>query len=112
METQWQRALEILTNPNDESLNDPPVHQQNCRPIDASKLDKEKADGIAGLYPHRTRPENESYQTPDNNRSHTTDDARATAANPYEDKLQAYIDLVRKTIFNEYLILNWTFSAT
>lgn len=77
METQWQKALEIITSPS--SGEDKKKH----RTIDASRLDKERADGVSNLLENKI--ENEIFETPTTSRNR---DGR------HSDKLQAYIELV------------------
>lgn len=77
METQWQKALEIITSPSSEE------DKKKRRTIDVSKLDKERADGVSNLLENKI--ENEIFETPTSSRHH---DRR------HSDKLQAYIELV------------------
>lgn len=80
METQWQKALEIITSSSSEE-------KKKHRPIDVSKLDKERADGVSNLIENKI--ENEIFQTPTSSRNQRGDCDRR-----HSDKLQAYIELV------------------
>lgn len=95
METQWQRALEIITSPEAvDACNS--ASGSGMRPIDVTKLDRDRADGVAGLY--LSKAENEVFETPVSGRlRQPRDDSDA------DDKLQQYIDLVRIC----FLFLHW-----
>lgn len=91
METQWQKALEIISSPTNVE------HRSDCtrRTIDVTKLDKNKADGVAGLY-HQNKAENEVFETPttsrDRRRNEESEDTSSSGNTG--DKLQQYIELV------------------
>lgn len=97
METQWQRALEIIASPTEVGQQQVATNERHCptRPIDTTKLDKDKADGVAGLY--QNKPENEIFDTPTSSR--TKRRQQSTSGSNGADKLQAYIDLVSLTKF-------------
>lgn len=83
METQWQKALEIITSPSSEE------GKKKHRSIDVSKLDKERADGVSTLLENKI--ENEIFETPTSSRHHDRQ---------HSDKLHAYIEMV---IFFDYI---------
>lgn len=87
METQWKRTLEIITSPaSAEAVSDKTVTSA----IDASRLDRDRADGVAGLY--QNRPENETFDTPVRHRERRNEAAGTNGGS--NDKLQQYIELV------------------
>lgn len=77
METQWQKALEIITSPSSEE------ETKKHRSIDVSKLDKDRADGVSNLLENKI--ENEIFETPTSSRHRDRQ---------HSDKLHAYIELV------------------
>lgn len=87
METQWKRTLEIITSPA--SAEAVPGRTTVTSAIDASRLDRDRADGVAGLY--QNRPENETFETPVRHRERLNEAATTGGCN---DKLQQYIELV------------------
>lgn len=84
METQWKRTLEIITSP---ASAEAVASRTVTSAIDASRLDRDRADGVAGLY--QNRPENETFETPVRHR-----ERRNEANCGGNDKLQQYIELV------------------
>lgn len=86
METQWKRTLEIITSPV--STETAPVRTVTSA-IDVSRLDRDRADGVAGLY--QNRPENEKFDTPVRHRERRNDAGTAVGSN---EKLQQYIEMV------------------
>ncbi|XP_055379550.1 putative autophagy-related protein 11 [Condylostylus longicornis] len=78
METQWQKALEILTSPTTNV-----EHPKCTNPV---LINKEKLDGLSadsGI----TKPENESFNTPTSSRNRTHNRKN-------DERLQAYIELL------------------
>lgn len=88
METQWKRTLEIITSPASTEAAPGPGRTVTSA-IDASRLDRDRADGVAGLY--QNRPENETFDTPVRHRERRNEAATTGGGN---DKLQQYIELV------------------
>lgn len=89
MEAQWQKTLELITNPNT-STNSNRANSMSCeqsKSIDLGKIDKNKIDGVTVLY--RNNAENETFETPTTSRHKKKNDQ-----SEYADKLHAYIDLV------------------
>lgn len=78
METQWQKALEIISSPSSEE------EKKKHRSIDVSKLDKERADGVSNLLENKI--ENEIFETPTSSRHRDRQ---------HSDKLHAYIEMVK-----------------
>lgn len=87
METQWKRTLEIITSPA-ASANAEPARTVTSA-IDATRLDRDRADGVAGLY--QNRPENETFETPVRHRERRNETTTSCGSS---DKLQQYIELV------------------
>lgn len=77
METQWQKALAIITSPSSEE------EKKKHRTIDVSKLDMERVSNLL-----ENKIENEIFQTPTSSRYRDGD-------RRHSDKLQAYIELVK-----------------
>lgn len=104
METQWQRALEIITSPGNSSDDQCTSIDRRSKTINVSKLDKNKADGVAGLYHHHShnRPENEIFETPTSSRERRRheDSEDNNSSNNTGDKLQQYIELVLYNYMN------------
>lgn len=94
METQWQKALEILTSPSTDRTT-AAGKKSSSKPIDAKNLDRERADGVAKLYveeANSNKVENEIFETP------TTSKTRKQISRSEEstDRLHAYIEFVSK----------------
>lgn len=80
MESQWQKALEVLTSPNS-------VEKQND--LTADRVNQTKVDGVElSTTARHDNPENESFETPTSSRNRKLRDKRT------EERLQAYIQLV------------------
>ncbi len=88
METQWQRALEMISNGNPD--DDPPVDRQQ-----STKKNHSQRDAM------RQSKGNEVYETPVNNRqsSNKFEDGQCG-----DDRLESFIDMV---ILECYLFIFW-----
>lgn len=95
METQWQRALEIITSPSDLPEQNHQQHTRRHRSIDLSEIDQSKLDGVANWYHRHRKAENEVFHTPKTSRIKKQNDLNEPKVSG-NDKLQSYIEMVMK----------------
>lgn len=94
METQWQKALEILTSPTTSMATT--GKKSKSKSIDTKHLDRERVDGVSKLNSNDTQRktddkiENEMFETPTTSR-HKKQTGRS---NESTERLHAYIDFV------------------
>lgn len=89
METQWQRALEILASPTTAHA------AKNGGGGQSGEQNGNRRDGDGTMGTHLTRAESESFSTPTGNRMHRS---VSTIENGNNDPLQHYIDMVSFTL--------------
>lgn len=77
METQWQKALEILTSPNQS--------KPNCTSMDAGSPECNEHQG----------KDFDGNRTPKSSKNTNNLNIEETTTSPEMDKLQAYIELVK-----------------
>lgn len=98
MEMQWQKALDVLTNPS--TSNDSTNTNGKFRKINAANLDKDKADDVQRLLSQSNSysqhdHENDIYETPLSSRNNNERNRNQNHINESsKDLLQNYIEMV------------------
>uniref|UniRef100_A0A1Q3F9V9 Uncharacterized protein n=1 Tax=Culex tarsalis TaxID=7177 RepID=A0A1Q3F9V9_CULTA len=88
METQWQKALQVLTSPTTTADHDQQRGHFNRLSVD--HLDKDQLDGVRTL---KSVAENETFQTPVSSRNHQPNQQQSPPPLP-RDLLHNYIELL------------------
>lgn len=91
METQWQKALEVLTSPATAGAEEAPQMPNRFNRLSVDHIDKDQLDGVRTL---KNVAENETFQTPVNSRQQKQAGYSGDRSTLPRDLLHNYIQLL------------------